>query len=132
MKVMLDTDICIYLTKRRLPSILNRLAEYRVGDVGISVVTLAELEYGVSKSTDPERNQQALNEFLLPLEIAPFDRSACSYYGRIRTALERKGSPIGSMDLLIAAHALSLSILLVTNNEKEFRRVPGLRVENWT
>ncbi len=132
MKVMLDTDTCIYLTKRRLPSILNRLAEYRVGDVGISVVTLAELEYGVSKSTDPERNQQALNEFLLPLEIAPFDRSACSYYGRIRTALERKGSPIGSMDLLIAAHALSLSILLVTNNEKEFRRVPGLRVENWT
>lgn len=132
MKVMLDTDICIYLTKRHPPSVLNRLAEYRVGDVGISVVTLAELQYGVSKSTDPERNQKALNAFLLPFEIAPFDRSACSHYGKIRTALERKGSPIGSMDLLIAAHALSLGTLLVTNDEKEFRRVPALRVENWT
>lgn len=130
MKIMLDTDICIYLIRRRPLSVLDRLAEYSIGDVGISAVTLAELQYGVAKSSDLQRNNQALEEFVSPLEIAFFDRHASVQYGKSRAALERKGHPIGSMDLLIAAHALSLGVILVTNNEKEFSRVPGLRVKN--
>lgn len=131
MKVMLDTNICIYIIKQRPQSVLDRFAEYPVGDVGISTITLAELEYGISKSSDPARNRGALREFIFPLEVTAFDRPATIQYGKIRAALERKGSPIGSMDLLIAAHAFSLGACLITNNEKEFKRVPGLRVENW-
>lgn len=132
MKVMLDTNICIYIIKQRPQSVLDRFAGYPVGDVGISTITLAELEYGISKSSDPARNRGALQEFIFPLEVAAFDRPATIQYGKIRAALERKGSPIGSMDLLIAAHALSHGACLITNNEKEFKRVAGLRVENWT
>jgi tRNA(fMet)-specific endonuclease VapC len=131
MKVMLDTDICIYTIRQHPQSVLDRFARYLAGDLGISVMTLAELDYGVSKSSDPARNRQALDEFISPLQVATFDRSASWHCGRIRAALDRKGVPIGSMDLLIAAHALSLDIPLVTNNQKKFRRVPGLRTENW-
>ena len=131
MKVMLDTDICIYTIRQHPQSVLDRFARYLAGDLGISVMTLAELDYGVSKSSDPARNRQALYEFISPLQVATFDHSASWHCGRIRAALDRKGVPIGSMDLLIAAHALSLDIPLVTNNQKEFRRVPGLRTENW-
>jgi tRNA(fMet)-specific endonuclease VapC len=132
MKVMLDTNICIYIIKQRPQPVLDRFAAYRVGDVGISVITLAELEYGVSKSSNSAQNQEALQEFISPFEVAVFDRGATVEYGKIRAGLERKGNSIGSMDLLIAAHALSLGVCLITNNEKEFKRVPGLRVENWT
>ena len=131
MKVMLDTDICIYTIRQHPQSVLDRFAQYVAGDLGISVMTLAELDYGVSKSSDLARNRHALDEFISPLQVAPFDRSASWHYGMIRAALEPKGVPIESMDLLIAAHAVSLDIPLVTNNQKEFRRVPGLRVENW-
>ena len=92
---------------------------------------MAELEYGVSKSRDVKRNRLALEQFITPLEIANFDQEAAVFYGRIRAVLEQKGQPIGSMDLLIAAHARSLDVRLVTNNESEFRRVPGLKIENW-
>jgi tRNA(fMet)-specific endonuclease VapC len=92
---------------------------------------VAELEYGVSKSRHTTKNRVALAQFLSPLAVASFDRDAGAAYGRLRATLEQKGTPIGSMDLLIAAHALSLSVRLVTNNAKEYRRVPGLRVENW-
>lgn len=131
MKVLLDTNICIYIIKQQPPAVLERFAGFAVGDVGISVVTLAELEYGVSKSRDVKRNRHALEQFIEPLEVVRFDRDAAVIYGTIRVALEQKGQPIGSMDLLIAAHARSLDVCLVTNNESEFKRVPGLRIENW-
>lgn len=131
MKAMLDTNICIYIIKRRPQSVLDRFSTFPVGDIGISTITLAELEYGAAKSAQPRKNREALEEFVSPLDLAPFDRDAAEAYGRIRATLERKGLPIGAMDMLIAAHALSLGVNLVTNNEKEFRRVSGLRVENW-
>lgn len=131
MKVMLDTNICIYIIKQKPESVLQRFAAIPVGDLGISVITLAELEYGASKSSEPTRNREALAQFASPLEIAVFDREATAVYGKVRALLEKRGRPIGSMDLLIAAHALSLDVRLVTNNLEEFRRVPGLRVENW-
>jgi tRNA(fMet)-specific endonuclease VapC len=128
---MLDTNICIYLIKQRPQSLLDRFRLFPVGDIGISLISLAELQYGVSKSSRPKQNREALGQFLSPLEVAAFDRRATVAYGTIRAALEKKGRPIGAMDLLIAAHALSLSVRLVTNDEREFRHVPGLRVENW-
>jgi len=131
MKVMLDTNICIYIIKQKPKSVLQRFAAFPVGELGISVITLAELEYGASKSREPARNRDALEQFVSPLEMAAFDRQATIAYGQTRAVLEKKGRPIGSMDLLIAAHALSLSVRLVTNNVEEFKRVPGLRVENW-
>mgnify|MGYP001610781474 CR=1 FL=1 len=132
MKVMLDTNICIYLIKQRPQSVLERFLSLPVGDIGISVITLAELRYGASKSTQSKKNHEALEQFISPLRVAAFDQPATVAYGKIRAALERKGRPIGAMDLLIAAHALSLGVRLVTNNEREFRQVQGLRVENWT
>ena len=131
MKLMLDTNICIYLIKEHPASVLDRFAAHPVGDIGVSVITLAELEYGVAKSSRPARNRAALEQFVSPLEIAPFDRRATAAYGRLRTILERKGQPIGSMDLLIAAHAASLDVRLVTHNVKEFGKVPGLHIEDW-
>jgi tRNA(fMet)-specific endonuclease VapC len=128
---MLDTNICIYLIKQRPQSLLDRFRLFPVGEIGMSVITLAELQYGVSKSSRPKQNREALEQFLSPLEVAAFDRRATVAYGTVRAALEKKGRPIGAMDLLIAAHALSLGVRLVTNDEREFRHVPGLRVENW-
>lgn len=131
MTSMLDTDVCIDLIRDRPPSVLERLSSRTVGDIGISVVTLAELEYGVSRSSRPAKNREALDQFVSPLEVAPFERQATAVYGRLRAALEKKGQSIGSMDLLIAAHAMSLDIPLVTHNTREFGRVPGLRLEDW-
>ena len=131
MKLMLDTNICIYLIKEHPASVLGRFALHPVGDIGVSVITLAELEYGVAKSGRPARNREALEQFVSPLEVAPFDRRATAAYGKVRTTLEKKGQPIGSMDLLIAAHAISLEVRLITHNVKEFGKVPGLRVEDW-
>ena len=131
MRVMLDTNICIRLIRRRPRSMLERFGAFAVGDIGLSAITLAELECGASNSRDPKRNRDALQRFAAPFEIAAFDRGATETYGRVRTALERKGQPIGPMNLLIAAHALSLGVRLVTSNEDEFKRVPGLLVENW-
>jgi tRNA(fMet)-specific endonuclease VapC len=130
-KLMLDTNICIYLIKEHPASVVERFALHPVGDVGISVITLAELEYGVSKSSRAARNRDALEQFVFPLEVAAFDRRATATYGRLRAGLEKKGHPIGSMDLLIAAHALSLGVRLITHNVREFRKVPGLPIEDW-
>ncbi len=102
-----------------------------MSEVCISSITVAELDCGVEKSALPEQNRDALNEFLAPFEIMPFDDRAAEAYGRIRADLERRGTPIGSMDMLIAAHAQSLGVPLVTNNVKEFKRVPYLQVQNW-
>ena len=131
MRIMLDTDMCIHLIRQRPPSALDRIATYGPGEIGVSAITVAELEYGVSKSGQPRRNRQALDQFLSPLEVMAFDRAATGAYGRLRTHLERRGLRIGAMDLLIAAHALSADVSLVTSNEREFRRVPALRVESW-
>ena len=131
MKVMLDTNICIYLIKQQPPTILERFLAHPVGDIGISSITAAELAYGVSKSRHATKNRHALEQFLAPLEVAAFDQVAAWAYGRLREQLEAKGTPIGSMDMLIAAHALSLGVRLVSNNLREFRRVPGLRLDNW-
>jgi len=131
MKLMLDTNICIYLIKEHPASVLDRFAFHPVGDIGVSVITLAELECGITKSSRPARNRAALEQFVSPLEVASFDHPATTAYGRLRTILEKKGQPIGSMDLLIAAHAISLDARLITHNVKEFRKVPGLRIEDW-
>ena len=131
MRVMLDTNICIYIINRRPHSVLERFKSFRIGDIAISTITLAELEYGATKSAHPRRNREALEQFVSPLELAPFDQPASAAYGRIRTTLESRGRPIGSMDMLIAAHAISLDATLVTNNKREFERVLGLKVENW-
>ena len=131
MKVMLDTNICIYLIKQQPPTVIERFLSQPVGEIGISSITVAELAYGVSKSRHASKNRLALEKFLAPLEVAAFDPTAAWSYGRLRGQLEAKGTPIGSMDMLIAAHALRLGVRLVSNNLREFRRVPGLRLENW-
>jgi len=131
MKLLLDTNICIFIIKQRPVTVLNRFLEYQVGDIGISSITLAELRYGVAKSTHREKNAKALDEFVIPLEVVSYDESAAHVYGDIRAALEKAGTPIGSMDMLIAAHAVSLGIPLVTNNTREFIRVPSLNIIDW-
>jgi len=130
-RYLLDTNICIYIIKKRPPEVLERLVSLDPEEVGVSSITVAELEYGVAKSSRPRQNREALLNFLAPLQILAFDDQAAQHYGKIRAYLERKGQTIGAMDLLIAAHSRSLSLTLVTNNEKEFSRVPGLTVENW-
>ncbi len=131
MKYMLDTNICIALIKQKPPKILARFDRLSAGDVGISAITLAELRYGVARSRNIERNTQALEEFLLPLEVADFDERAASAYGTVRADLENAGRPIGSLDTQIGAHARSLNAVLVTNNTAESRRIKGLKIENW-
>lgn len=131
MKVMLDTNVCIALIRQKPPQALRRFADYRVGDIGISWITLAELEFGVAKSRRRAENQAALEEFLLPLEIATFDREAARVYGQVRAALEKKGTPIGALDPIIGAHALALGATLATNNTREFSRIRGLTVVDW-
>jgi tRNA(fMet)-specific endonuclease VapC len=135
MNYLLDTNICVYIINKKpsavLSTVLKRVQSKRLGQIAISTITLAELEYGVVRSRYPDRNRTALLVFLVPLAILDFDQAAAAEYGRIRSLLESKKEPIGPMDLLLAAQAKSHDLVLVTNNEKEFRRVEGLRVENW-
>ena len=131
MRFMLDTDTCIALIKRKPASILRQLTALPPGEAGLSAVTLAELRYGVAKSSDRDKNGQALDEFLLPLEIADFDEPAAEIYGQVRAALERAGTPIGPLDTQIGSHAISLGASLVSHNVREFRRIPGLSVVDW-
>lgn len=131
MKYLLDTNICIALIRQKPKEIIEQLTSHRPGDIGISTITIAELIHGAQKSKQIEQNMTALDQFLLPLEIADFDQSAAIAYGHIRTYLENKGILIGSMDMLIATHALSLDVALVTNNTREFKRIPDLKIEDW-
>ena len=131
MIIVLDTNICIYLIKNNPPGLRSRLEAFRPGDVGLSAVTVAELNYGVAKSYAVERNAKALESFLLPLEILDFDAKSALAYGRLRAELERKGRPLGGLDFLIAAQALAYDLMLITHNLKEFKYVPGLRCETW-
>lgn len=129
--LMLDTDICIYIIKNRPEKVTSRLVRHEPKSIVISSITLAELEYGIRNSSRFEANRITLLKFLAPFSVVPFDADAALTYGGIRKDLDASGKPIGPMDLLIAAHAVSLKSTLVTNNIREFSRVPGLRVENW-
>lgn len=129
---LLDTNMCIYLIRQRPQAALERFEDFEVGEVGVSVLTACELYYGVQKSSRPEQNNRALEQFLLPLEVVDFGAQAAHSYGRIRASLEKNGTPIGPLDTLIAAHALSCAATLVTNNTREFERVENLHVEDWT
>jgi len=131
MKYMLDTNICIALIRHKPPALIRRLTSHQPDEIGISSITLAELLHGVEKSAQVEQNRSALQQFLLPLAVANFDQPAALSYGKVRAQLERKGQAIGSMDMLIAAHAISLETFLVTNNAQEFHRVRGLKLEDW-
>lgn len=131
MQYLLDTNICIYLIKHKPPKVLTRFQSLSLSDIGISSITVAELEYGVYKSQQQEKNRSALMQFLIPLEIVEFDQTAATVYGLIRSDLESKGLVIGAMDMLIAAHALSRGVTLVSNNVREFSRIPDLLLENW-
>lgn len=131
MTYMLDTNICIYAMKNKPEKVLQRLKEELNGGICISSITLAELEYGMKHSSDPGKNERALLRFLVPLSVLPFGPAAATAYGEIRAYLQRQGTPIGPLDMLIAGHAKAEEMILVTNNVREFARVPGLEIENW-
>jgi tRNA(fMet)-specific endonuclease VapC len=131
MVFMLDTNICIYIIKKKPTRVLDRFKKVEISEITISSITLSELLYGVSKSSKPDQNLMALTQFVAPLEILPYGDEAAKYYGDLRAHLVKQINPIGSLDMLIAAHALSISGTLVTNNVKEFNRVPNLNIENW-
>ena len=131
MKYLLNTNLCIVIIRQKSARVLQRLISQKPGDVGVSSITTAELAYCVEKSVQIEQNRAALQQFLLPLELVDFDQPAAVAYGKIRSGLERAGQIIGSMDMLITAHALSLDLILVTNNEREFQPINGLALEDW-
>ena len=128
---MLDTNICIYIIKNKPLQVKEKFNQYSVGEICISSISVSELYYGVEKSNFKEKNLKALSLFLAPLNIVKYDEKAALEYGKIRATLEKKGTVIGSLDMLIAAHAKSMGIKLVTNNTKEFQRVDGVELENW-
>jgi len=128
---MLDTNICVEVIRKRGDRVLRRMKLRSPEDLCISVVTLCELEYGAAKSTNPAKNRIALAEFITPLNILPCDDIVTPVYRRIRAALEKEGRTIGPLDTMIAAHAMSRGLTVVTNNEREFHRVPGLKIQNW-
>lgn len=128
---MLDTNICIYVMKQKPQMVLRRFKEELNNGLCISSITLAELEYGMKRSAAPAKNEQALLRFLAPISVLPFGSAAASEYGEIRAYLQQQGTPIGPLDMLIAGHARSEDMILVTNNVREFERVPGLEIENW-
>jgi len=117
---------------KRPIEIIHKFKQFDVGEIGVSTITVSELQYGVVKSKNRKLNKQRVEEFLTPLEIIPYDEIAANIYGDIRYNLDKRGEPIGPLDLLIAAHALSRNFVLITKNEKEFKRVKNLKIENWT
>lgn len=127
---LLDTNICRYIINAKPAHVLEKFRQQEPGTIALSTVSAAELAYGVIKSGS-ERNQCALQMFFAPLEILSFDERAVWQYGVVRVSLEQSGQPIGALDTMIAAHALSIDATLVTNNEREFRRIRGLKIENW-
>lgn len=131
MNFLIDTNICIYIMNEKPIEVINKFKDTEIGQIGISSITVSELHYGVSKSKFLKQNVKRLEEFLIPFEILPYDENASKFYGEIRARLESQGSIIGPLDLLIAAHAVSNDLVLVTNNEKEFSRIDSLKIENW-
>lgn len=131
MKYMLDTNICIYIIKKKPEQVLKRLAKIDPSTISLSSITWSELVYGVEKSESRDRNLEALSDFAIPFEILPWTLTQAEVAGKIRADLAKAGKLIGPYDTQIAAHALSLGLILITNNEKEFKRIEGLKVENW-
>jgi tRNA(fMet)-specific endonuclease VapC len=133
MKYLLDTNICIYLINGKFDYLIDRIQSHGIETVGISTITIAELEFGIAKSDIEfrDRNRDALFEFLLPFSILDFDTRAAFEYGNIRADLSNRGEVIGNMDMLIGSQARALDLILVTNNLREFQRIPQLAVENW-
>ena len=127
---LLDTNICIYVINHKPRQVFEHFKQFQLGQLAISSITVSELAFGVQKSGS-ERNKQALNKFLSPLEILPYDEQAIWHYAKLHQDLQSTGKTIGSLDMLIAAHALALDVVLVTNNIKEFERIDGLKLENW-
>ena len=130
MKYLLDTNTCIFLMKNN-QAVVERYKRGRTSGIAISSITAAELYYGVYNSAQPEKNGANLANFLIGLDVLDFDGAAAMEYGRVRAALRKQGTPIGSMDMLIAAHAKAAGLTLVTNNTREFERVEGLPLEDW-
>lgn len=130
MMYLLDTNICIYVINHKPQQVFERFRQYQLGQLAVSSITASELAFGVEKSGS-ERNKQALKKFLSPLEILPYDEQAVWHYAQLRHDLQSKGQTIGSLDMLIAAYALALDVVLVTNNTKEFERIERLKLENW-
>lgn len=131
MRYMLDTNACIHIIKKQPDSIVRKLKRIRVEQIGISGIVVAELAYGIRQSERRKQNQEAVEEFLSYVLVEDWPAAAAKEYGNIRTHLQNKGMPIGAMDLLIAAHAMYNKSILVTDNLKEFKRIPGLKIENW-
>ncbi len=131
MKYLLDTNICIYLIKQNPPNVVKKFSQHDITEIGISTITIAELEFGVFKSKYQNQNKEALEKFLLFFDVIPFDKISAQVYGYLRCELEKRGTPIGAMDMLIAAQALDKGLVVVTNNSKEFSKVPNLKIENW-
>ena len=131
MRYMLDTNICIFIIRKKSQKVLDRLMKHEPEDICISTITYAELMHGVEKSGAVERNRAVLTQLLSNIEIMNFDDKAAQEYGMIRAKLELQGNPIGPLDTMIAGHARSLGYTLVTNNTKEFHRVENLIVEDW-
>jgi tRNA(fMet)-specific endonuclease VapC len=129
---MLDTNICIYIIKKKTETILKTLEQKRKSGLVISSITLAELEYANENSTQKEKNKIALMEFLTIIDIKGFDEKAAQEYGKVKKELKEKKCLIGPFDMLIGAHAKSLNMTLVTNRTKEFERIGGLQIENWS
>jgi tRNA(fMet)-specific endonuclease VapC len=128
---LLDTNICVELIRAKSLEVQRRFRRHPVETIALSSITLAELQFGVVQSQQPTRAAAALMKFLTPIVIVNFDHVAATAYGELRSSLESAGTPIGPLDTLIAAQALAHDLTLVTNNEREFRRAPGLRIENW-
>ena len=131
MNYLLDTNTCIYVINKKPSSVVERIQTKRPEQIAVSTITQAELEYGIARSKYPEQNRVALLEFLFPFRLLDFDQMAALQYGLIRSYLKSKGKPIRPMDLRLAAQAKSNDLVLVTNNEREFQRIEGLRIENW-
>lgn len=131
MRYMLDTNICIYIIKNKPKKVIMELKRHKPSEICVSAITYAELTYGVEKSMAVEKNRLALALLFSNIEVLDFNTKAAIHYGKIRAYLEKQGTPIGSLDMMIAAHAMSLGYTVVTNNIKEFERVPDLKLENW-
>ena len=131
MKYLLDTNICIYISNRRPERVRARFLRCRPGDIAMSVVTYMELIYGACKSNQRERSLIVVRELTNLVPVLDLGPAAAQHFARIRSGLERAGTPIGAFDLLIAAHALSLGLTLVSNNVREFKRIKDLKIENW-
>ena len=131
MKYLLDTNMCVYALRNKPRAVSDHIQQHKPDDIVISAITVAELRVGADKSNRPEENHRQISNFLLTFDVLMFDSGAADAYGVIRADLERRGQPIGELDMLLAAHAVSQNLIFVTHNTSEFQRVKGLQLEDW-